>query len=183
MVLPTTVEDKVIRRMLQRLGDTAALRVRPVIPSKTLREGLKVFIDRNRDAVLRIPHYWAVFVHDGRGVVRPVRARWLVWFQNPADDPRTDFGRKYPIRKEDVRRLTKAQWEAGLAENARRRAAGAEPFMIVTKVSGPVRARPFFDQGLQTFPEEGEEIIAEELEKFVLKGMDNFEDKAVGKIG
>lgn len=159
--------------LLRRIGEMALEEVRPSIPSATLQDSLVLEVSSNLVqpmAVLFLPQFWAVFVHDGRGPVSPVEKTWLVWFQNPQDDPRTNGGRNYPVRASDVRRLTKAEWDAGVRENNRRRAAGQEPYMIVTKHSGPVvppQSFEFFEKGMETFGDRAAPVILEEFDKYV----------------
>lgn len=167
-----TVEE-FYERLLTKLGEMALRQVEPQIPSNTLRDALQLEVSTSLlkpRAVLYLPHYWAVWVHDGRGPVSPKERTWLVWFQNPKDDPRTGGGRNYPVRAADAARLTKAQWEDGLAENARRRAAGQEPYMIVTKHSGPVRppeSFAFFEAGMEQFAARAGPVVREEFERFI----------------
>lgn len=170
-----TIEE-FYERLLRRIGERARDRVLPVIPSETLRNSLQLDVSANLvepRAVLFLPHYWAIYLHDGRGPVAPVTKRWLVWFQNPADDPRTAGGRNYPVRAADARRLTPAEWEAGLEENRERRARGLEPYMIVTKHAGPVefpKSYKFFEDGMEGFGDQVGDVALAELQAY-LDGM------------
>jgi hypothetical protein len=92
----------------------------------------------------------------------------LVWFSNPDDDPRTRGGLEYPVRRSEARRLSKAEYDRGLEENRRRRAAGLPPYMIVTTLAGPVVGTPFFTAGADEFYAHLLPIIREEFERFVL---------------
>ena len=91
---------------------------------------------------LNVPHYWAVYYHEGRRVIRPVSASVLVWFRNPNNDPRLKGG-KSPVYKSDVRRLTKAQFQFWSNENRKARRRGAPVPMVVSKRS-PIAGRPSF---------------------------------------
>lgn len=132
-----------IERVLTALAAVARRRVLKRIPSETLRRTLGVAIVPPR-AILFLQHYWALYVHDGRGSVRPRSATWLVWFTDPKDDPRLAGG--YPVRLSQVRRLTRAQFLDGLRRNREAAARGTKPFMVVRKVSGPARGVPFFER-------------------------------------
>lgn len=182
--------EEFYERLLTKLGEMALRQVEPQIPSTTLRDALRLEIStallRPR-AVLYLPHYWAVWVHDGRGPVAPTERTWLVWFQNPKDDPRTAGGRNYPVRVSDVVRLTQAQWEDGLAENARRRKAGQEPYMIVTKHAGPVRfpeSFAFFEAGMESFGVVVGPVVREEFDRHVKSRVPiRRESRAVLRLG
>ena len=136
----------VIRKMLESMGERELAEARRRIPSRTLKAALQLIIDENRSrAHLFIPHYWAIYYHDGRGSVSPRSAKKLVFFDNPREDPRNRGGAR-AVRASGERRLTKAQYEQGLRINAERRARGQRPFMYVVDAVGPSRPRPFFDQ-------------------------------------
>lgn len=93
--------------------------------------------NRGRDVMrfwIAPPYYWAVYIEAGRGPVRPRTKKYLVWFRQPSLDPRLAGG--YPKRREDIRRLTKAQFLAGLEANFILRQDGLEPYMLYTE--GPI---------------------------------------------
>ncbi len=165
--------DALIDRVLGRLVRRAMRLVRPKIPSATLRSMLQGLVVNGR-GILFLPHYWAVYVHDGRGVVTPKRAKWLVWFPEIQNDPRVAGGADYPVRVNQIRRLTRAQWLAGLAENRRRRAAGLEPYMVVSKRSGPARGVPFFEM-LRLEPEAAD-IVEPELDRLMARLADEISE-------
>ena len=150
-------------RLLQRLVDNAERSVRGKIPSRALRDALQKFVGRTNGA-LYLPHYWAVFIHDGRKPFGPKRAKVLVWFRNPADDPRLREG--YPVRLRDVKRLTKEQFREGLARN--RELGGGQPFMIVRPFQKKALAGAFFfTEGMKAFEKGAAEIIAKEFDKHI----------------
>jgi hypothetical protein len=113
-----------------------------------LQKAVNYFVEPSGNiAWVQIPHYWAVFLNDGRSrITKGPESGWLVWFQHPTDDPRTAFGRRFPVRERHVRRLTKAQFRKGMEENRRRAALGREPFMIVVKTSGPTSGKKFMER-------------------------------------
>lgn len=132
-------------RILTAYGQSELERVRLLIGSRTLRDAMRLVVDVNEGrAELYVPHYWALYYHDGRGAVRPITASKLVFFADPKDDPRLAGG--YPERDFDIRTLTRDEYEFGLEENKRRRDAGLGPFMFVVDSTGPAAAHPFFDQ-------------------------------------
>lgn len=138
------------KRLLERLAVKALSTVKPQIPSEALRNGLVIVPEAAGRIDLHIPHYWAVYIHDGRPGFGPRRSSWLVWFANPRDDPRLQPN--YPVRLSDVRRLTKQQFKDGMAENRRRAANGLPPFMLVRKFQPkPLAGSFFFTLGMQRF--------------------------------
>lgn len=161
------------QRLLTRFGQTAMRHLRGRIPSKTLQRALRLivtFTALRRRAILRIPHYWAIYRHDGRRGFGPTsRATFLVWFWDPKDDPRTQGGTKHPVRASDIVRLTAEQFKAGLEENARRKLRGGHPYMIVTKWAPGAFGSYFFENwaGMKGFRQKAEAIGEEEFRKFV----------------
>lgn len=126
----------------------------PRIPSRTLRNALTTYQTGNR-GYMNVPHYWAIYYHEGH--TRPIiprTASMLVWYKNPAQDPRLSGG--YPVRRSQVRKLTSAEFK-------RDRAAGK---LIVTKRSPydgrPVRGRRFFanDGGMSGFVPVANRVVA-----------------------
>lgn len=119
---------------------------------------------------LHIPHYWAQFVHNGRGEVRPRQAAFLVWFRNPRDDPRLPPGR-WPVRVEELRRFTSESWDFWTQQNKAARAAGRPEPMIIRRVSGPVAANPFYSHGpgggMQSLTTRLEGVIHAEVQRLV----------------
>jgi len=127
------------------LAERAARKVRPHIKSRTLREALRVTTN-GRTWWIGVPHYWAVYYHDTRGPARAGRTRFLVWYPNPADDPRTFFG-KYPVKRSEIRRLDMP------IEQLRRdiRAGRAIAAQMSPQSGGRARGDPFFVKGLRGF--------------------------------
>lgn len=142
----TLDRDRLYQEILTAVGEAELERVRPLIGSATLRQAIFLAVYASlSEARLIVPHYWAVYYHDGRGSVTPTNASKLVFFENPLlNDPRLSGA--YPVRPGDVPRLTREQYLDGLAINAERRALGQPPFMFVVDSVGPSRPRPFFDQ-------------------------------------
>lgn len=150
---------KIIRLVLEDLGQRELAKVRKIIGSRTLRAAIRLIINESEErGDLFIPHYWAIWYHDGRGSVSPVNARKLVFFDNPSDDPRLR-GRKRPVRESDVNRLTRRQYEDGLRVNRDRARLGLRPFMFVVDSVGPSKPFPFFNQ-LQEGAKERADVVA-----------------------
>jgi len=162
---------KVVRRVLQEIGERELRRVRKSIGSRTLRAAIRLIINESEErADLFIPHYWAVYYHDGRGPVRPVNARKLVFFDDPRDDPRLRNGR--PVRESEVQRLTREQYQEGLRRNAERAARGGRPFMYVVDSVGPAAPRPFFTQLEQGAAKRADDVVLRTFERELLDAID-----------
>jgi hypothetical protein len=138
--------EKIVRKVLEAIGPKELERVRVTIGSSTLRNALRlIIVESEARANLFIPHYWAVFYHDGHGTILPRKARKLVFFDDPNDDPRLNSGES-PERAADLRRLTEEQYREGLRRNRDRAARGERPFMYVVDSLGPRKPTPFFEQ-------------------------------------
>lgn len=174
-----TVDDRFISRLTSTLLRAAHRHAQPIIraKSRTLAAALRIVLENDgRDGGrLSVPHYWAVYVHDGRGApVLPRRGSVLVWFRNPNNDPRLRGGR-YPVRASQVRHLTRTQFEFWLAENRLAIQRGVPPPMIVTKrINTPTQAYAFFDnsKGMRGFVAQVPGIVAAEFSDFVLRSLD-----------
>lgn len=105
------------------------------VESQTLQRSMHVELTENEGhAIITVPQYWAVYYHDGRGPVRPINGKFLVWFQNIEDDPRVATG--YPTRASEIRPLALSPEEfRELAESGK---------MIVRRSAGPAAGKPFF---------------------------------------
>ncbi len=139
-------------RALARLGFR---RARPRIPSRTLRRALNILVVNVRLARLQIPHYWAVYVHDGRGPIRKDAPKVLVWFRKPKDDPRLRVGIN-PVRARQKRHLTRAEFRFWNKRNRAARREGRPEPMIVRREVGPSLPTRFFDNrfGMRGFTAE-----------------------------
>lgn len=172
MALP---DREFFRQIWEILGRRAFNRLRPRIPSRTLQNALRLEVF-DYGFRLYIPHYWALYLHDGRGPVRPKDKTVLVWYENPLqDDPRLKGG--YPVRANQIRRLNASQFKAGLRENRRRarlnRLDGGNrpPFMIIRNTAGPFRGFPFFTEALRGFSQEMREEIQLRLRERILQDL------------
>lgn len=202
----TLERDNAFRK---RLGDKLAQAgleyARPSVPSKTLRAAMRIrevagSIGSTATAVVRaveIPHYWALYVHDGRGPFQLPPGQIMCWFRDPKDDPRLAGG--YPVRGTDVKHLTKAQFNRFMQLNrvvekavyGRARKSGEPqvgPMIVTTKITKPTQAKRFFDNngGMQGFEAKARQIGAEEFASFVkqeLRSVLNLEITTKVKFG
>lgn len=148
------------------LANNAKERVRLRVQSSTLRDALRVIRDRNR-WFIGVPHYWAVYYHDGRRAARSTRENgFLVWYKNPSDDPR--HGGNFPVRASQLRSLRqsgislerlRADIEAGRAVIAR----------TSPRSGRSVAGKPFFIEGLRGFFQSGGSRFAERTFRDTLK--------------
>jgi len=128
-----------LHRLTQRLGEMAQAYALPKVMAASSQLGRALSLVRESNAVIKlfIPHYWAIYVHDGRGsygpgspATRGKPARFLVWFRNPNNDPRLRAGLQ-AIRRNQVRRLTKEQFKFWLDQNKLARRLGLPAPMVV----------------------------------------------------
>lgn len=157
-----------------RLTIRAERFARRQIPSQGLRDelysaafppgGVRGRATRWRRALVLEP-YWAVFVHEGRraltrGDLKRQRARYFVWFRDPEDDPR--FPGRYPIRRRDVRRLTREEWRRALERNK------TDPgFINFEENVSAVAARPFFAAGMRRFERTAPLLVRRDFRRIV----------------
>ena len=194
----TIEDDKFKRRLARRLALAAQRRARPKVAraSDTLARNMIVSTQRIPGArgdvagKVSIPHYWALYVHDGR---RPFRKqKFMVWFRNPRLDPRLVNG-KTPKRASQLRSLTRAQWLAAVRLRDEWIKQGGDPFdapVIITKaVRKSTKATPFFGnapgEGMFGFIDDTHRIARAEMSRHVRKVMGDalFErDTAVATI-
>lgn len=124
-----------VDRLVDLTAEPIANAARSACQSRTLRQALRV--ERTPAGfVLHVPHYWAQWFHNGRGVVHAAPGKKLVFYKNPADDPRIAGG--YPVRLRDVRRLTKSEFYRDLRAGK----------LIVTESVGPAPAHEFMGEAL-----------------------------------
>jgi hypothetical protein len=103
--------------LLKTFLDMGKVWVFPKIPSRQLRAALQAIQIDQSTGILWVPHYWAIFAHDGRGPSPAIEgSAILVWFRNPEDDPRLPGGR-YPVTRSEVRHLTKEQFREWASRN------------------------------------------------------------------
>lgn len=145
---PKNTRDVLGRKALRAITAAGLDYVRPKIRSRTLRRALNRWIPTDQQGYIQIPHYWALYVHDGRGTFAAPPGKYLVWFRNPKDDPRLRGG-VTPVRAADLRHLQPSEFYHWLRENAIARAEGRDPPMVVTRAvrKGVPPARFFENDG------------------------------------
>lgn len=122
--------SEVVDKIVAEVAGPVAEASRAACQSRTLRQALRV--ERTADGFrLTVPHYWAVFYAHGRGSITARPGKKLVYYRNPAEDPRLAGG--YPVRLSDVRRLTKGEFYRDLKAGR----------LIVTDRVGPAAPHEF----------------------------------------
>lgn len=159
------------RRLVGRLLRAAERRVKSEIPSRTLRAALKRIVFDATHGALFIPHYWAIYVHDGRGPLGPRRGSFLIFFKDPLKDPRLRGGR-FPERAAAVPRLTRSQFRAALKEFTDAQRTGRESDVVITRRVGGVTPTPFFSNeaggGMFRFVDTANDVGQFEFRTFAL---------------
>lgn len=174
-------EEDFQRRLVRALGRAAVIRARPRVvssrqrPIRVLQRALRFELLADDMGQMQIPHYWAVYVHDGRSApFGPRRSPFLIWFKNPRQDPRLQNG-VTPERYDPNRRLTKEQFNEVLRIDAEARRNDREsPVVITTRVRRPTRGTFFFSNaaggGMYRFLEDEAGPIAEvEFKNFAFR--------------
>lgn len=193
MARPQT--ERLLARILELMGERAYRQIKPLIGSSTLRDALELIVEvPENQARLYIPHYWAVYYHDGRRGFGPKSAPFLIFFADPANDPRFP-GRQTPERADQIRRLTRAEYYTGLERNRQRAKAGRRPFMYVIRDPsnprrpgrvGPQQGTFFFEEGGAGLAKEfssPEGEVAQEFNRYVQDMIDDeLLDKRTGTI-
>lgn len=126
-------------QLARSLAEDARQRVTRFIKSRTLRNALTVVEDTDGTFRLFVPHFWAIYYHDGRGPIVAKPGHFLVYFKNPDQDPRLQGG--HPERANQIRRLTKEQFRAAIRAGQ----------VIATKRVRRAKGNPFFTRGLRSF--------------------------------
>ena len=133
-------------------------RVRRATSSSTLKRYLQAYVSGpasakrgRRVVVIGVPHYWAVYYHDGTDGFGPTGGRrFLVWFPRNALDNDPRLGGQWPIRYSDWRRLTKEEFKLIVEINREvyGRFSSPEFAMITRGPIGPRAGTKFFEKGL-----------------------------------
>mgnify|MGYP001826464370 CR=1 FL=1 len=155
------------KRLFDEIAQSAAVKVRwrasSVCGSREIRRTMALKRRRSLPNYARwgviVPHYWAIFHHDGRGPVKARKGKVLAFFKDPSKDPR-HYGR-YPQRLNQVKHLTKEQFRRYKAQ------------MIITRSVARTTGKAFFssNHGLRGIPEQiyadSAEILSEQVRDFL----------------
>ena len=158
MAFDASLSTRILERALKRGLDKA----RTYCTSKTLSRAMYQRISFEgkvkSTGQIRVAHYWARYFHDG---INARVGKVMVWFKNPADDPRLKGG--YPVQRNQVKRLNLSK-----KEFFDLKAAGK---LIVTKFAGPTKKpqNPFFSNtgGMAGFDKEVDVIAQQETYNYV----------------
>jgi len=142
--------DRVKKTLYDAIGDLLQQESTSRMRSRTLRQELTIELDLGGSPglpdriVLSLPYYWAEYAHDGRGEINMPPGKYLIFFPDHKDDPRTDGGTSYPRRRGDQRALSDYEYKEFSHENRVRKANGQPPIMVVTRHVGPAEGEFFF---------------------------------------
>jgi hypothetical protein len=131
-------------RVLVSSGEMLRIKAAGFMRSRTLRDALRLHIDtENFQVDVYLPHYWAIYEHDGRGPIDMAPGKYMIYFPDIRDDPRVDGGTNYPITSpRERRKLTKEEFVQFAEENKRR--GKDNPIMVVASHVGPSAGTYFF---------------------------------------
>lgn len=171
------------RRLARRLGEAGVRVARPRVRavSETLARSMSVGVARSSrrfrandiEARISIPHYWAVYAHDGR---KPFsKGRYMVFWKNPRNDPRRAPRGKTPPRRAALRSLSRAEFLRAWSVRQNWIDSGGDPYdspVIITKrirkATPPTR---FFENsaggGMAGFPDVASRIAQREFSEYV----------------
>lgn len=178
-------------RLLRDIGRLGYNYVRPKIPSRTLRRSLRfevlgvsvgLFDPKVGGSVgrLHVPHYWALYVHNGRGPFNMPRGKFMVWFKDPRQDPRLRGG-KTPERVSQLRHLTAEEFY---------RALQLDQIIVTSRIRKPTPPTPFFANeaggGMQGFADHVNQQVNAKVREYLLnqigKDILDVKDEAVAVI-
>lgn len=155
-----------------RVAQQALELARAACNSETLRAALRITLTPTGFR-LSVPHYWAKWFHDGRGAMMAAPGKRLVYYKNPAEDPRIQGG--HPVELAQLRKLTKEEF---YRDWGRRK-------LIVTDSVGPAEGQPFMGAELtarvQPLLRSGSKIILQKLTRDALGA--NFRVKITTTFG
>lgn len=179
----TTEDRRFFRLLTERLGKLGIAKARPRIPSRTLRRALISIRITDQQIKMHITHYWAHWVHEGRGPIRPGTGRFLAWYRNPRDDPRLSaFGGQTPPRASQLVGLKQAINAAQF-----RRDADAGKIVFVERAD-KVTGVPFFSNdaggGMRGFVDQANTFADPLVRAHILKriGKENLKDKQIAEL-
>ena len=149
------IAQRAYNRAMREIPDKEKPPLWPERNISPLKKGMKIIIESPKVARIYIPHYWAVYVHDGYRPFKPAQASVLIWFRRPTEDPRLTDG-AMPERWSQVKHLTKEQFLDILERNKIADKNGQLPVAyIAPMLPGKIGTR-FFDNdaGFKGFVDE-----------------------------
>ena len=154
------------QRLLRRLLDEVEDYARPVVrdASKTLANWIEQVVDSEKRGRIHVAAYWAIYLHDGRPAQTKTNG-FFVYFRDRTQDPRLFGGRHLAQTPSQEKRLSRRDYERGLALNAAAKAAGQEPPMLVRRAVGRQDPNPFFTEGMDGVDGPAERAMLDEMEQ------------------
>ena len=90
----------------------------------------------------------------------PPSRRTLVWYRDHSQDPRFS-ARPWPVRRDDWRHLTHAEFKRDFAQGK----------IIVAYAVGPTTPKKFFSMPMETFPRKADTIVRDAFTAFLKKNV------------
>jgi hypothetical protein len=118
---------------------------------------------RTAGSRIYLDHYWARFVHDGRGKMSgpPRDSQFYVWYKDRKEDPRLSASGGYPRRFREVRKLTKEEF---IADKKAGKLVWVDMRLGAGRVHSGVAPSPFFSNdsggGMKGFSKTAGSIVA-----------------------
>jgi hypothetical protein len=141
------------------------------------------------EARVRIPHYWAVYAHDGR---KPfVKGSYMVFWKDPRNDPRRGVKGTTPRRRSSLRSLSREEFLRAWLVRQAWIEAGGDPYDSPVIITKQIRKRTpptrFFENeggGMSGFREAAGRIAQKDFSEYVKMRMGGrFREKDVTEIG
>lgn len=130
------VFDKIKQKIYRDMANALQLELRTSLSSDTVAKGSVIKLHSKGFQVIW-PHFWVVYWEKGRGPIRAIGKKRLVFFAKDYRhlDPRLKDG--YPVRPNQIKRLTKGQFREFLEMNRDRERMGRPPVMYIAASVGP----------------------------------------------
>lgn len=183
-----TYLERVKETVYRAIGDLVQAEATARMKSKTLHRELVVSLDLSGvggsdKIILSLPYYWAEYAHDGRAAIDLPPGRYMIFFPDRKDDPRTNYGTSYARTRAEAksRHLSSEDYKRFREENRQRKAAGLPPVMVVTRHVGPAQGEFFFSLAWEQLVASGtvDAIVSAGLEHY-LKALNQGFDREIG---
>lgn len=170
MTMSNSSDSAFLRQLITKIGNLGLTKARTVLGrySFTLQKAVNLWVVNEHLAQIQVPHYWALYIHDGRQPFNKARGV-MCWFVVPLQDPRLRGG-VTPVRASQLRRLTKQEFFFWVQKNREAIARGEQPPMIITRrITKATTAKRFFenDGGMAGFSRQAAEVVKTDFSEYV----------------